>query len=224
MNYSRITIFAGHYGSGKTSIAVNYALWLKQRHQQVVIADLDIVNPYFRTKDSSSILQHSGIKLISSVYANSNLDIPAIPSEMNTVFDTKDCYAVIDVGGDDSGALALGRYNEKLSKDDTAAFLVVNKYRPLSRDVQSTLEIMSEIQSAARLKFTGIINNSNLGVATTAQDVIESIPYAERIAELTKLPLVMTTVKRSLCKGLEPYIKNLFPIDLEEYEWQKKQE
>ncbi len=221
MNYSRMTIFAGHYGSGKTSVAVNYALRLKESRANVAIADLDIVNPYFRTKDSAKVLQESGIRLISSAYANSNLDVPSVPGEMNAIFDEPSCHAVIDVGGDDRGALALGRYRQKLQNNDTAAFVVVNMYRPLSRDAGATAEIMQEIERAGGIHFTGIINNSNLGTVTTPEDIINSIPYAEEIAEKTKLPLVMTSVKRSLAAGLEPYIKNLFPIDLEEYEWQK---
>lgn len=223
MNTSRVTIFAGHYGSGKTNIAVNYALWLRQSHNKVMIADLDIVNPYFRTKDSAKILQKSGIKLISSDYANSNVDVPSVPGEINAIFDDLESYSVIDVGGDDRGASALGRYYEKLHTHDVAAFLVINMYRPLSRDVDATIEIMREIESAGRIKFTGIINNSNLSMDTTASDIIDSMPYAEVISKKTQLPIVMTSVKRSLVAELKLYIDNLFPIDLEEYEWQRFQ-
>lgn len=221
MNNSRITLFAGHYGSGKTSLAVNYALRLKQSHPKVMIADLDIVNPYFRTKDSAQLLEKAGIKLISSSYANTNVDVPAVPGEINVLFDEPDCYGVIDVGGDDRGAYALGRYYDKLQHHEVDAFLVVNMYRPLSRDVEATLEIMTEIEAAARLKFTGVINNSNLGADTTPSDVVNSLPYAESIGQTTGLPVVMTAVQRSLAEELATLIPNLFPIDLEEYEWQK---
>ena len=104
----RITIFAGHYGSGKTNIAVNFALGLREEHDKVSIADLDIVNPYFRTKDSEKILAEKGIRLISSEYANSNVDVPALPAEAYSIIDDLSVRAVIDVGGDDRGALALG--------------------------------------------------------------------------------------------------------------------
>lgn len=221
MNHSKVTIFAGHYGSGKTNLAVNYALCLKESHEKVMIADLDIVNPYFRTKDSARILERSGIKLISSAYANSNLDVPSVPAEINAVFDASGYYSVIDVGGDDRGANALGRYLGKLRKSDAAVLFVVNMYRPLSRNVEATLEIMREIEAAARLPFTGIINNSNLGAETTVPDIINSLPYAEEISRKTQLPVVMTSVKRSLAAELKSVINNLFPIDLEEYEWQR---
>jgi len=220
---SRVTIFAGHYGSGKTNVAVNYALWLRFSHPKVMIADLDIVNPYFRTKDSAEKLQAAGIKLISSDTANSNVDAPSVPGEINSIFDNTEWYSVIDVGGDDRGAYALGRYHEKFLQDSVSSFLVVNMYRPLSRDVEATLEIMREIETAARLKFTGMINNSNLGPDTTPADIINSIPYAEEISRETKLPVVMTSVIRSLAAELEASIPNLFPIDVEEYVWQKSQ-
>ena len=110
MEFKRVTLFAGHYGSGKTNIAVNYALALKRSGKDTTIADLDIVNPYFRAKDSKDVLEKNGIKFISSEFANSNVDFPALPSETYGIVTRRDSYAVIDVGGDDRGALALGRY------------------------------------------------------------------------------------------------------------------
>ena len=106
---SRVTLFAGHYGSGKTNLAVNYARRLARDGRAVTLADLDIVNPYFRAKDSEALLRQEGIRLLSSPYANSNVDIPALPQEMYAVIDDRSRYAVLDIGGDDRGALALGR-------------------------------------------------------------------------------------------------------------------
>ena len=101
MEYKRITLFAGHYGSGKTNIALNYALNMKRDGKSVVIADLDIVNPYFRTKDSERELNEAGIKLISSSFASSNVDLPALPQEIYSIVDDKSDYAVMDIGGDE---------------------------------------------------------------------------------------------------------------------------
>ena len=140
----RITIFSGHYGSGKTNVAVNYALWLKEKARDVSIADLDIVNPYFRTKDSMQILSEKGIKLISSEYANSNVDVPALPAETYGMLHNKNQHCVIDVGGDDRGALALGRYSDGIIEDgDYELLFVINKYRPLTKNADMTLEIMA---------------------------------------------------------------------------------
>lgn len=210
----RLTIFAGHYGSGKTNIAVNYAIYLSKLHKNVAIADLDIVNPYFRTKDSSDVLNEKGIKLISSPYANTNVDTPAIPAEVYSILE-KNVTGVIDVGGDDRGALALGRYSEAIIKEnDYEMLFVINKFRPLTKDAQSCAEVMREIEDACRMKFTGIVNNSNLGDITTLDDVINSIPYANEVSSLTGLEIKMTTVKSSLWDQLKDKMENVFPLTL----------
>ena len=118
MNFKRITLFAGHYGSGKTNIAVNYALKIKAEGHSTVIADMDIVNPYFRTKDSEKELNEAGIRLISSQYASSNVDLPSLPQDLYNVIDDKSNYAVLDIGGDDRGAYALGRYAPSILKEN----------------------------------------------------------------------------------------------------------
>ncbi len=213
----RITLFAGHYGSGKTNIAVNYAKALRRQGSDVVIADLDIVNPYFRTKDSQKELEEAGIRLISSKYANSNVDLPALPSEIYGVFEDKDSYAVIDVGGDDRGALALGRYTPLIKAEgDYDMLLVINCYRPLTRTAHDCIEIMREVENAGGLKFTGLVNNSNLGEDTTAEDVLASTEYAREVSEITGLPLRYTSVEQRLYPMLCGRIDNLFPLALQE--------
>ena len=226
MESKRITLFAGHYGSGKTNIAVNYALRLKVKYDKVVIADLDIVNPYFRSKDSEKQLEARGIHLISSEYANTNVDVPAMPSEAYSIIDDKSIRAVIDVGGDDRGALAMGRYAPAiLSENDYEMLLVINKYRPLTRDCASTLAVMNEIETACGMKFTGIINNSNLGDETTAEDVTSSAAYADEIANATGLPIRMTTVKEELYDTLKEKVINCTPIKLYvKQSWAKQEE
>ena len=157
MEYKRLTLFAGHYGSGKTNIAVNYALRMKESGLPVVIADLDIVNPYFRTKDSKAELDAAGIRLLSSEFANSNVDLPALPSEMYELVENKSNHAVLDIGGDDRGAFALGRYTPAILEENNYDMLfVVNKYRPLTPDAESTVEIMHEIEAASKIPFTAI--------------------------------------------------------------------
>lgn len=226
MESKRITLFAGHYGSGKTNIAVNYALRLKEEYDKVVIADLDIVNPYFRSKDSEKQLEARGIHLISSEYANTNVDVPAMPAEAYSIIDDKTIRAVIDVGGDDRGALAMGRYAPAiLSENDYEMLLVINKFRPLTRDCASTLAVMTEIETACGMKFTGIINNSNLGDETTADDVISSAAYADGISEVTGLPVRMTTVKEELYDTLKEKVVNCTPIKLYvKQSWAKQEE
>ncbi len=211
----RVTIFAGHYGSGKTNIAVNYALSISASGKPVAIADLDIVNPYFRTKDSEKILSANNIRLISSPYANTNVDTPALPAEAYSVIHDKNVYSVIDVGGDDRGALALGRYMPAIREQNNYEMIfVINKYRYLTSTPEETVQIMREIEIAAGAKFTSIVNNSNLGEETTVDDVISSVKYAEKVAEITGLKIKMTTVKSDLISKLNNKIDNLFPIEL----------
>ncbi len=211
----RISVFAGHYGSGKTNIAVNYAMMIKEQGKEVSITDLDIVNPYFRTKDSEDVLSEKGIRLISSPYANSNVDTPALPSDAYSAFENKNVYAVVDVGGDDRGALALGRYVPQMAEENNyEMFFVINKYRFLTSDAKSTVEVMKEIEGAAGVKFTAIVNNSNIGEETTPQNVLDSVSYAKEVAELTGLDVKMTTVDRRIFGELNGKIENLQPIDL----------
>ncbi|MBO5505385.1 MAG: hypothetical protein J5984_02795 [Clostridia bacterium] len=212
----RITVFAGHYGSGKTNIAVNYAIYLNDLGNKTVIADLDIVNPYFRTKDSEKTLKDKGVKLISSEYANTNVDVPALPAETYSVFADKDCKGVLDVGGDDRGALALGRYVPLiLEENDYEMLFVINKYRFMTGTPEGTIEIMKEIEDACGLKFTGIVNNSNIGEETTVETVVSSMEYAKNVSRLSGLPIKMTTVWDAIYdKAKEEKIENLFPLKM----------
>jgi len=216
MDYKRITLLCGHYGSGKTNIAVNLSLEMRKLYEKVAIADLDIVNPYFRTKDSAEELQKADIKLIVSEYAGTNVDIPALPQDMYSITDDTSLRAVIDVGGDDRGALALGRLSDAIKlENDYEMLLVINKFRPLTPDVASTLEVMSEIETACNIKFTGIVNNSNLGELTTAEDVIGSVGYANDVSAASGLPIKFTAVNETLYNSLKGKIENIFPLKLQ---------
>lgn len=219
----RVTIFAGHYGSGKTNISVNYALKLADEGKSVCIADLDIVNPYFRSKDTKEMFESRGVRFISSEYANSNVDTPALPADAYSIVADKTRYAVVDVGGDDRGALALGRYVPGIVEENSYEMLfVINKFRPLTSDANSTIEVMNEIEQACKVKFTGIVNNSNVGYETTAQDVLDSVDYANQVSDIAGIPVKYTTVSNTIYNELKDKIKNLMPLTLYvRQSWQK---
>ena len=215
LSLKRLTIISGHYGSGKTNIAVNLALKLAENKKNVALADLDIVNPYFRSKDSQNGLEKAGIRLICSEYANTNIDIPALPQEMYALTDDKSLSAVLDIGGDDRGALVLGRLADKIKDEANYEMLmVINKFRPETRTPELAIEIMREIEFACKIKFTGIINNSNLGFETDENCIISSISYADEIAKLTGIPVVMTTVDETV--EINTKIPGLFRLKLQE--------
>ncbi|MBQ9759952.1 MAG: hypothetical protein IJW16_01235 [Clostridia bacterium] len=204
MEHKRLTLFAGHYGSGKTNIAVNYAVRLAKEGKKVCIADLDIVNPYFRTKDSADELEENGITLISSRYANTNVDLPAIPAESYRLVQDRSVYGVVDIGGDDRGAYALGRYADAIKAEGNYRMaFVINCHRPLTSTVEDTVEIMREIEDAAGIRFTCIVNNSNLGSETTKETVLESVAYAEAVSLATGLPIWLYTAEEKVAEGLE---------------------
>lgn len=206
----RVTLFCGHYGSGKTNLAVNYAFYLKNSGKDVVIADLDIVNPYFRTKDSEKELLEAGIEVISLPFANSSVDLPSLPSESYSIFQQRSKYAVVDIGGDDRGAYALGRFVPLIKEENNYdMFFVANFFRPLTRNAEEAYEVMGEIENACNLKFTGIINNSNLGEETTCENVISTKVFADRLSEISGLPVVMTSAEKSIAKD------GMFPLDLQ---------
>ncbi|MDL2273112.1 hypothetical protein LJC34_00950 [Oscillospiraceae bacterium OttesenSCG-928-G22] len=215
MKTKRITIFSGHYGSGKTSLALNYAFELKSAGYPVLVLDLDIVNPYFRTSDAAAALADAGIEFISSDFAGSNIDVPSIPPAARRMLDEKDVHAVVDVGGDDRGALALGRYASDIRRDGSYdMFLVVNRFRPLTSDGKGAVEVAREIERASGLSFTGIINNSNLGAETELETVLSSRRYAEEISEAMGLPLVRTTVLESAYPLAKERIEDVYPVKL----------
>lgn len=214
----RVTLFSGHYGSGKTNIAVNYAFYLKKKGFPVVIADLDIVNPYFRTKDSEEQLKNSGIEVISLPFANTNVDLPSIPSNAYSLVEDRSKYAVIDVGGDDRGAYALGRFSNQIIKENNFDnYYVVNFFRPLTRTPLEAKTVLEEIEIAGKIPFTGIINNSNLGEETTLEDVISSNKKAEELSVITGLPVVFTTVKKSIVSDFEN--NDYFLLNLQDKYW-----
>ena len=217
MEHKRLTLFAGHYGSGKTNIAVNYALRLAGEGKQVCIADLDIVNPYFRTKDSAKVLEEAGVSLISPQFANTNVDLPALPAEAYRLVTDKSVWGIMDIGGDDRGAYALGRYVPAiLAENDYRMIFVANCYRPLTRTPEEALEVMREIEAACGLKFTDIINNSNLAAETTPETVLESQAYVEKLSEISGLPIFATSAEKAVAEKLEGRLESVLPLRLQE--------
>ena len=217
MEHKRLTLFAGHYGSGKTNLAVNYALMLAAEGKKVCIADLDIVNPYFRTKDSAAVLEAAGIDLVSPQYANSNVDLPALPAASYRLVQDFSTYGIMDIGGDDRGAYALGRFVPSiLEENNYRRIFVANCDRPLTRTPEDALEVMREIEAACGLKFTDIVNNSNLGTETTPEILLNSVSYMEKLSEISGLPIFAHSAESTVAAALEGRLSPVISLKLQE--------
>jgi len=190
IEYKRINIFAGHFGSGKTEVSVNYALYLANLGIKTVIVDLDIVNPFFRTKDAEEILKDAGIKVIASEYANTNVDVPAVNPAIFSVFEDKSYHVILDIGGDDLGAKIISRFRDEILKEDYNMFFVVNALRPFTDSAIKMKEMLDEVEHSARIDFSGIINNTNLMDMTGKEDLITGRQMVEEFSQKCKLPIV----------------------------------
>lgn len=209
------TIVTGHYGCGKTNLSINLALDLLGEHAQVTLVDLDIVNPYFRSSDYAEMLTARGVRVISPTFAGTTLDTPSLSAEVSSAFDAPGAV-VMDVGGDDAGATALGRYAGDVSRIDHELLYVVNRYRNLTSTPEEAAALLREIEAASHLKATGVVNNSHLRDETTASTILDSLEFARRTAALVDLPLVCTTVPRWLAdeKDIVGRVENPYPVDV----------
>lgn len=204
-------VITGHYGSGKTNLSVNLALELKRRGEDVTLTDLDIVNPYFCSAEFSGPLRQRGIGVISSAYAGSNLDTPALSGRIEEGIASG--RMIIDAGGDDAGATVLGRYHRALSQNGYEMLYVINARRFLTGTPGEAAALLGQIENAARLRATGIVNNTNLGVETTLQIVEEGISFGEETARLTGLPFLFTAADKEL-RGLDGLKGPVFPVKI----------
>ena len=189
----RITVICGHYGCGKTNLTLNLALEAAGEGQPVTVVDLDIVNPYFRSSEYGELLGEKGVRLIAPVFAGTTLDTPTLPPEIYSVFEPQAGRVFLDAGGDDAGVTALGGLHAMLEEAGYDMLYVINRYRVLSQTPEETAALLGEIQAASRLRATGLVNNSHLGVETTLETLERALPFARKTAELTHLPLLYST-------------------------------
>lgn len=185
----RINIFTGHFGSGKTEVAVNYAVKMALQGKKTAIVDLDIVNPFFRTADAKKVLEEKGIKVITPVYANTNVDVPSLPADINSAFEDRSYHVVLDVGGDDLGAKVLSRYNEQIRNEDYIHYFVINTRRPMTKTVDEIEEMIREIETSARLKVDYLVNNANLLGANTAKIIGEASEIIAGVSSKLSIPV-----------------------------------
>lgn len=204
----RINIITGHYGSGKTEIAINMAMKLKKEHNNVVICDIDIVNPYFRTNDARAFLESKGIRVISPDYASTNIDIPVLPGDILSVFSDESVYAVLDLGGDDDGAVALGQYNRYLTKESYDMFFVLNALRPDTSKLEDIISLANNIELTSRAKISALINNTNLSYLTESHHLTDSLDFSEKVSRELGVDLRYITGTKEVLNSLPEIFKD----------------
>lgn len=209
-----INIITGHYGSGKTEFAINLALKKMSEGKKVTICDLDIVNPYFRTSDVKNFLSQKGINVIASEFASSNVDIPVLPGEILSVFADSRTEAVLDVGGDEDGAVALGGFFNYIKNREYRMFFVINTLRPMTANEDDILELAKKIEETSRLKITDIVNNTNLANLTDKNHILESVATVENCAQNMDVPVTYISGRRDVLKNLPENFKDkLFTLE-----------
>ncbi|MHB1137058.1 MAG: ParA family protein [Coriobacteriia bacterium] len=215
----RFTVITGHYGCGKTNLSINLALDLAATYDEVLLVDLDVVNPYFRSSDYTSMLAGHGVRVISPTFAGTTLDTPSLSGAVSAAFDTTGAV-IFDVGGDDVGATALGRYSKEISAIDHEMLYVINHYRNLTAEPAEAAALLAEIEAACHLKATGVVNNSHLRDETTEATVVDSLEFARETAALLGLPLRFTTIPEHLMgelsgtPGAAGLVENAYPIKI----------
>lgn len=210
----RISIVVGHYGTGKTEFAVNLALHLAQAGEQVMLADLDIVNPYFRSRERRALLEGAGVRLISSSQACTDADVPSIPAELLSIFETRSARGVLDVGGDPVGARVLARFQPKIVAEDYQLLFVLNANRPEVRTAENAVAYLRSIEAITGLTCGGIVNNTHLCGETTPQEIRKGADLAAAVSGETGIPVVCHVAETRFLGEETLAGLPLFPIDI----------
>lgn len=212
---SRIRIFTGHFGSGKTEISINYAIKLAKEGKRVAIVDLDIVNPYFCTRGIKKELEEHGVRVIAADPNLSNAELMVVPPEVLSVFNDKSYEVIMDIGGDDQGAVVLGQYNRYLREEPYDMYFVINNNRPLTSNNDDTQDYMRVIQAASRLKVTHLISNTNMSYETAVEDIIRGDKTVNELSEKLNIPHKYTVCRRDLIDEVKGKVQGeLLPIDI----------
>ncbi|MBN2879853.1 MAG: ATP-binding protein [Clostridia bacterium] len=216
---TRITVHIGHYGSGKTELSLNLMRDLLKQGEKAMLVDLDIVNPYFRSGEHKEALERLGGKVIRPNYEGTNVDVPSLPPDVSRAFIEKDTKVVLDVGGDPSGAKALGRYHQDIEDDDYVVKCVVNTARPFTKTSEDIVEMVRNLESSSKLKVDMLVNNTNVARETTAEMLVESQPIVEKAAEILGIKVgqigaINETIEKLPKEFYEKYKEIIVPIEL----------
>lgn len=211
---ARLTVLVGHFGSGKTEVAINMALALGARGYVFSLADLDVVDPYFRSRECKDVLERAGGRLIASSQAHMDADLPSMPPDVSVLFDNPTMYGVLDIGGDPSGARVLARYRQQLRGCNARVLCVVNGNRPLSDTTEKAIDYIKRIENAAGMSIDGLVNNTHCCQLTTLEDIRNGAELTQQVSACTGIPVVCHAVPEQLAKQASAFVYPIFPMKL----------
>lgn len=211
---ARLTVIVGHFGSGKTEVSVNLALHLASQNKTVSLADLDVVDPYFRSRGCAELFAQKGIRLVSSSPGGMDADLPSMPPEVLTIIEDPGIHGVFDIGGDASGARVLARYRRRLKDNNAKVLCVINANRPLTDTAEKAISYIRGIETSSGLSVDGLINNTHLCMQTELQDILSGSDLIAEVSSMTGIPIVCHTAPRQLAMPATERVQPVFPIDL----------
>ena len=211
----RVSILTGHYGTGKTEVSVNLALALAAEGEQVMLADLDIVNPYFRSRERRPLLEKAGVRVISSSQACSDADVPALPAELLTILENREIRGILDIGGDPVGARVLARFLPKIQCEDYQLLYVLNANRPEVRTPEAAVRYLRGIEQTTGLTCTGLVNNTHLCGETTPREIRKGAALAAAVREATGIPVICHMAEQRFADSLSDQPETVFPITIQ---------
>ncbi len=212
-------VLIGSYGSGKTQIAINMAInWVQEFSSwKVALVDLDVVNPYFRSRELAEKLEKKGIDMVLPQRDFILSEAPALPPAISGKLREDKCKVILDVGGDSAGATVLGRYHTEILETETDVWMVVNVYRPGTSSTEEIIKTASSLTNSSRINLTGIINNSNLGLETTPELVEDGLNEIKGASEKLGIPIIMTTVEEKIYTQVKNILKDdtkVLPLEI----------
>lgn len=211
-----IKIITGHYGSGKTELSVHLAISLSKSYKRVAIVDLDIVNPYFRSREKNMLLNNYGIQVIGSSIGNSNVaaDLPAIPAEVNFFLESQDYMTILDVGGNAEGSRVLARFSKKIKEQNYDMYIVINANRPQTSNFEDVQKMIYDIETVSGLKINGLINNTHMLKETTEKDILKGLDLCQKISLKMNIPIIYNVIPEYLNSKINHnVIDKIFIID-----------
>lgn len=201
MDNKRVTILAGHYGVGKTTFSINYALYLRKESEKTIyIADLDVVNPYFRSREHRDFLSKKNIKVIGSYLNQLGSDLPAVSADVFAVFENKNALSIVDLGGNSAGSLVFGNFRDNVLEEETDLFFVINANRKENSTIEEVLGHLISIESTLNMKVTAIINNTHLMGETSIEDIKKGEVIAEKLSNEKNIPVKYSCVTSDFMK------------------------